>query len=325
MWEICWVRLMVLLRWWVVMRTAIGWSVLLYGYLVEMEKTNIIFLWKNLRCQNCEWHEFFQKFPYFSRCLGFFFFRNLDVDLVAAIPLSSNVWCLWEGRGMKGREWGISHLQSPPRFALNSPVSFARRTLMAAPSSNIWHIISTIGWLQALQNLHTVVYWGYWVGCLTGGCPLWQVGSLRCFSFWWLVSWRCWRWVLPSAVSWCDSDGIDMQNQWKNTCLMLRCLHLCRYDAGQTEKHIEDIVRWVVKSYLSYLSCVVLMFYFFPNDLNWCVRTLLCVAFGFAPFGLLLPQWIQQWQPWKVCPRYPYCVGRRMLWSSMRSWAWQVV
>lgn len=62
----------------------------------------------------------------------------------------------------------------------------------------------------------------------------------------------------------------DMQKQWKNMCLMLRCLHLCRYDAGQTEKHIEYAVRWVVKSYLSYLSCVVLMFFLSQcaNDLN---------------------------------------------------------
>ena len=152
------------------------------------------------------------NFPYFSRCLGFFlfFFQEFGCGPGGCHPFIFECMMPLRRKGNEGK--GVGDLPPPitskaPRLALNSPVSFARRTLRAAPSSNIWHIISTIGWLQALQNMHTVVYWGYWVGCVTGGCPLWQVGSLRCFSFWWLVSWRCWRWVLPSAVSSCDSDG----------------------------------------------------------------------------------------------------------------------
>ena len=277
----------------------------------------------------------FRKFPYFSRCFGFFclFFQEFGCGPGGCHPFIFECMMPLRRKGMKGREWGSNTSKPPPRqrFALNSPVSLPGEHW--GPHLQAIFDIS----FQLLDGFRPFKIctqwctgWDVWLGVVPYG--RWDLCDVSAFGDWYLdavdVGFCPRRFPDVTAMELASLPfGIesDMQKQWKkhtSDAEVLSSMPLWCRTNRETYWTCCEMGRKTV-SILSILCCPYV--YFFPSDLNWCVRTLLCVAFGFAQFGLLLPQWIQQWQPWKVCPRYTYCVGRRMLWSSMHSWTWQVV
>ena len=239
------------------------------------EKKHHVFV-KKLRCQNCEWTEFSINFHTFPGALFFFFrffFQEFGCGPGGCHPFIFECMMPLRRKGMKGREWGSNTSKPPPRqrFALNSPISLPGEHW--GPHLQAIFDIS----FQLLDGFRPFKIctqwctgWDVWLGVVPYG--RWDLCDVSAFGDWYLdavdVGFCPRRFPDVTAMELASLPfGIesDMQKQWKNTCLMLRRLHLCRYDAGQTEKHIEYVVRWVVKPYLSDLSCVVLMFFFFPN------------------------------------------------------------